>query len=175
MLKLCAARTNTPILIKAKAAGAVLALCAAAASLQSATAQTHHVRQEAASRHFTLAQARTIRRSLASRSLTAQTLYVVQLECSDCPDYSAELIDIVGKVSGWAIYSGLVIGYTEEPQSDIGLTLIDAHPNDPAPATLALRDALKAARIPFSVASATKPLEFGKPGTKIVISRVKRF
>jgi hypothetical protein len=175
MLTLCIAKTNTRQFINTKAAGAVLALCAASAveSPQCATAQQRHVRQET-SRHFTPAQAKTIRRSLAKRSLTAlQTLTVVEVQCSDCSDYSSELIDIVGKVPGWAIYSGLVIGYSEEPQSDIGLTLVDAHPNDPAPATLALRDALMAARISFSIASATKPL--AKAGTKIVISRVKRF
>jgi hypothetical protein len=98
------------------------------------------------------------------------------VQCSDCSDYSSELIDIVEKVPGWAIYSTLVIGYSEEPQSSEGLTLAEAHPDDPTPATLALRDALRAARIPFSIASAAKPLELeGKPGTKIVISRVKRF
>jgi hypothetical protein len=96
------------------------------------------------------------------------------MQCSDCSDYSSELVDIIAKVPGWQIRKTLVIGYSEEPRSDIGLTLADAHPGDPSPATLALNKALKAARVPFSIISAAKPLE-QMPGTKIIISRLKRF
>jgi hypothetical protein len=159
-----------------KAACAGLVLCAVAALPPDAVAQTRHVRQET-SRHFTAAQAKTIRRVLTNRSLTAQqTLYIVEVQCSDCSDYASELIDIIAKVPGWAIHRTLIIGYSEEPQSDNGLTLVDTHPDDLTPATLVLRDALRAARVPFSIASATKPLDLkGMPGTEIVISRPKRF
>jgi hypothetical protein len=178
MLKLCVARTSTPIRINKRAAAAGLALCLAAVAAlpQCAMAQMRQAGHEA-SRHFTQDQAKIIRRTLASRSLTQpQTLYVVELECSDCLDYSSELIDIVAKVPGWEINKAMLIGYSDEPESDIGLTLADAYPDDPAPATLALRDALTAARVPFSIAAATKPLEAKeRAGTKIVISRVKRF
>jgi hypothetical protein len=142
--------------------------------LQYVAMQTYHGRLEG-SRHFTAAQARAIRRVLTSQSLPAPpTLYVVEMQCSDCSDYSSELVDIIAKVPGWQIRKTLVIGYSEEPQSDIGLTLADAHPEDPSPATLALKKALKAARVPFSIVSATKPPEQGS-GTKIIISRLKRF
>jgi hypothetical protein len=176
MLRLCVAKTNVRILTSTKAACVGLVLCAAAVLPPDAIAQTRHVYQEA-SRHFTAAQAKTIRRVLARRSVTAQqSLYIVEVQCSDCSDYASELIDIITKVPGWAIYRTLVIGYSEEPQSDHGLTLVDTHPDDPTPATLALRDALRAARVPFSIASATKPLDLnGKPGTEIVISRLRRF
>lgn len=178
MLKICVARTSTPILINVKAVGAALALCMAttAALPQTPAARIHNV-GHAASRQFTLVQAKTIRRILASRPLAApQTLYVVETQCSDCSDYSSDLIDIVEKVPGWAIHKAMVIGYSDEPKSNIGLTLVDDYPDDPAPATLALRDALTAARIPFTIAPAKTPLEAKeKPGTKIVISRVKRF
>ena len=173
MLKLCVARTSTLIAV---AAGLALCVAAAAALPQCAMAQIRHVGHETY-RHFTPAQAKTIRGILASRSLTPpQTLYVIELECSDCSDYSSEFIDIVAEVPGWEINMAMVIGYSDEPASDMGLTLADAYPDDPAPATLALRDALTAARVPFSIATATKPLESKeRAGTKIVISRVKRF
>jgi hypothetical protein len=135
--------------------------------------QTYHGRLEG-SRHFTAAQARTIRKVLARQSLPAPaTLYVVEMQCSDCSDYSSELVDIIAKVPGWQIHKTLVIGYSKEPESDIGLALADPHPDDPSPATLALKKALKAARVPFSIVSGT-PLE-KMPGTKIIISRLKRF
>src|SRR5262245_7312806 len=121
MPKLCFTKTNSKTLINIMAAAA-LALCAASVSPPSVMAQTRHVYQETP-RHFNPAQAKTIRRLLASRALTAQqTLYVVQVQCSDCPDYASELIEIIGKIPGWATYSELVIGYSEEPQSDVGLT-----------------------------------------------------
>jgi hypothetical protein len=173
MLKLSVARISTPIAV---AAGLAICVAAVAALPQCAMARKHHVCHDGY-RHFTSVQAKIIRRILASRSLTPpQTLYVVETQCSDCSDYSWELADIVAKVPGWGINKAMVIGYSDEPASDIGLTLADAYPGDPAPATLALRDALTAARIPFSVATATKPLESKeRAGTKIVISRVKRF
>ena len=114
MLKLCVARTSTPIRINKRAAAAGLALCLAAVAAlpQCAMAQMRQAGHEA-SRHFTQDQAKIIRRTLASRSLTQpQTLYVVELECSDCLDYSSELIDIVAKVPGWEINKAMLIGYS---------------------------------------------------------------
>lgn len=132
-----------------------------------------YVTEQIGARHIFPLQSKIIHEILEKDAATPKTIGIIYVgTCFDCDGYADELADIISSVPGWRVVDrGTVLGPSRASISPFGIAIGDSNPSQPSSATVALQEALTAAKIPFEL---IKSAQNSNVSTEVIISARRR-